>query len=82
MIQRFKETGDSRYIYQKELNKFYFQCDMAYGNFKDLPRKIASDKVLHNKSFNINDQYQRSISSIVYKFMTKSLLSPTNRNRH
>ena len=26
---------------------------MTYGDFKDLPRKTASDKMLHNKAFNI-----------------------------
>ena len=34
-IQKFKETGDSRYIYKNELNKACFQHDMAYGDFKD-----------------------------------------------
>ena len=37
---------------------------MAYRNFKDLPRRTASDKVLRDKSFNIAknpkyDGYQR-----------------------
>ena len=26
---------------------------MAYGDFKNLPRRIASDKVLHDKTFNV-----------------------------
>ena len=43
-IQRFKETRDSRYIYQKELDKACFQHDMAYGVFKDLTRRTASNK--------------------------------------
>ena len=38
-IQKFKETGDSRYIYRKELDKDCFQHDMAYGEFKDLPKR-------------------------------------------
>ena len=33
--QKFKETGDSQYIYQKELDKACFEHDMAYGDFKD-----------------------------------------------
>ena len=37
-IQKFKETGDSRYIYLNELDKACFQHDMAYGDFKDLTR--------------------------------------------
>ena len=34
-IQKFKQTGDSRYIYKNELDKACFQHGMAYGNFKD-----------------------------------------------
>ena len=52
-IQKFQETGDSRYIYQKGLDKAYFQHDMAYGDFKDLSRRTASDKTLRDKAFNI-----------------------------
>ena len=48
-MQKFKETGDSGYIYQNVLDKAYFQHDMAYGDFKDLPRRAASDKVLRDK---------------------------------
>ena len=43
-IQKIKETGDLRYIYQNELYKACFQRDMAYGDFKDLTRRTASDK--------------------------------------
>ena len=32
--QKFKETGDSRYIYKNGLNKACFQNDMFYGGFK------------------------------------------------
>ena len=42
-IQKFKETGDSRYIYQNELDKDCFQHDLAYGDFKDLTRR--TDKI-------------------------------------
>ena len=38
-IQKFKETGDSRYTYQDKLDKVCFQHDMAYGDFKDLTRR-------------------------------------------
>ena len=37
-IQKFKETADSRYIYQKELYKSCSQHDMGYGDSKDLTR--------------------------------------------
>ena len=38
-IQKFKETGDSRYIYRNELDKACFQHDLAYGDFQDLAKK-------------------------------------------
>ena len=52
-IQNFEEIGDSRYIYQNELDKTCFQHDMAYGDFKDLTRRTVSDKILCDKAFNI-----------------------------
>ena len=77
-IQKFKETGDSRYIYQNELDKTCFQHDIAYADFKDLTRRTASDKILRDKAFNIAknpkyDGYQRGFASIVYKFLIKNL---------
>ena len=45
-IEKLKETGATSYIYKNELDKACFQHDMAYGNFKDLARRTASDKVL------------------------------------
>ena len=49
---------------------------MAYGDFKDLGRKTASDKVLGDNAFNIAknrkyDGYQRGLASMVYKFFEK-----------
>ena len=72
-IQKFKETGDSLYIYQNELDKACFQHDMAYGAFKHLTRRTVSDKILRDKAFNIArnskyDGYQRGIASMVNKF--------------
>ena len=47
---KIKKTGDSRYIYQNEIYKASFQHDMAYGDFKDLTKRIASDKILREKA--------------------------------
>ena len=52
-IQKFKEAGDTNYIYKNELNQACFQHNKAYGDFKDLARKTASYKVLRDKAFNI-----------------------------
>ena len=41
-IQKFKETGETKYIYRNELDKACFQHDMAYGYFKDLARGTDS----------------------------------------
>ena len=35
------------------VDKACFQHGMAYSDFKDLTRRKASDKMLHNKAFNI-----------------------------
>ena len=49
---------------------------MAYGDFKDLARRAASDKVLRDKAFSIAknpkyDRHQRGLSSMVYKFFDR-----------
>ena len=77
-IQKFKKTGDTNYIYKNERDKVSFQHDMANGDFKDLARRTASDKVLRNKAFNIAknpkyDGYQRGLASMVYKFFDKKV---------
>ena len=75
-IQKFKETGDTSYIYKSELDKACFQHDMAYGDFKDLPKRTAAEKVLTDKAFKIAsdkkyDVYQRGLASMVYRFFDK-----------
>ena len=76
-IKKFKEIGDTSYIYKNELDKPCFQHDMAYRDFKDLARRTASDKILRDKAFNIAknpkyDRYQRGLGSMVYNFLIKS----------
>ena len=49
---------------------------MAYGDFKDLAKRTASDKILRDKAFDIAkntkyDGYQRGLASMVYKFFDK-----------
>ena len=63
-IKRFKETVDSRYIYQSKLDETCSQHDMAYGDFKELNRRTAADRVLHDEAFGITlnpkyDGYQQ-----------------------
>ena len=40
-FKNFKETQDSRYIYQNEIHKSCFQHDMIYGDFKNLPTIVC-----------------------------------------
>ena len=64
---------------KNKLDKACFQHDMAYGDFKDLARRTASDKVLREKkAFNIAknpkyNRYQRGLASMIYKFFDKKL---------
>ena len=49
---------------------------MAYGDFKDLPKRTAADKVLRDKAFKFAsdqkyDGYQSGLASMIYKFFDK-----------
>ena len=60
---------------------------MAYGDFKDLARRTACDKILRDKAFNIarnlkHDGYQRGLSSMVYKFFDKKYSSNGIKNEN
>ena len=75
-IKEFKQTGDSRYICRNELDKACFQHDSAYADSKDLINRTKSDKVFRDKAYDIAsnpeyDGYQRSLTSMVYKFFDK-----------
>ena len=59
--KNLKESGHSRHIYQNKLDKGHFQHDVAYGDFKDLPKRTASDKLLNG------------LALMVYIFLIKRL---------
>ena len=49
---------------------------MAYGDFKDLTKRTASEKILSDKAFNIAknpkyDGYQTGLASMVYNLFAK-----------
>ena len=72
-IQKFKETGDTNYVYKNELDKASFVHDAAYSDSKDLTKITIADKILKNKAVDIAkdpkyDGYQRGLASMVYKF--------------
>ena len=75
-IKKFKQTGDTRYIYRNELDKVCFQHDSTYADQKDLINRTKSDNVLRDKAYDITsnpeyDGYQRGLASMVYKFFDK-----------
>ena len=75
-IKKFKQTGDTRYIYRNELDRACFQPDSAYADNKDLINRTKADDVLRDKAHNIasNPEYdgcQRGLASMVYKFFDK-----------
>ena len=72
-IQKFKETGDTNYVYKNELDKACFVHDAAYSDSKDLTKRTIADKNLKNRAFGIAkdpryDGYQRGLASMVCKF--------------
>ena len=58
---------------------------MVYGDFKDLTKRTTSDKILHDKAFNIAknpkcDGYQRRLALMVCKlFDKKTSIIPINK---
>ena len=76
-IRKFKKNRRFTIYLSKQTIKACFQHDMAYGFWlKDLTRRTASDKILHDKACNIAKNpkyngYQRGIASLFYKFFEK-----------
>ena len=70
IIKKIKETGDSRYNFQNELDKACFQHDMVSGDFNDLNKRTAADKVLHDEAFKIdkNPKYDECQQGLVSMF--------------
>ena len=71
--KKFKETRDSRYIYQNELDKACSQHDMTYEDFKDLPGRTSSDIAKNPKYVGC----QHGLVSWFINFLMKTLLVPT-----
>ena len=84
-IQKFKETGDTNYIYKNELDKACFAHDAAYSDSKDLTKRTVADKILRDKAFNIAkdpkyDGHQRGLASMVYKFFDSKVALPDKKS--
>ena len=68
-IQKFLRLENIENIYKNDLDKAYFQHDMAYRKYKDLNKRTQSDKVLRDKAFEIASNPK----SDGYKFLDKNL---------
>ena len=84
-IQKFKETGDTNYIYKNELDKDCFVHDAAYSDSTIAEKRTIADKMLKNKAFDIAkdpkyDGYQRELASMVYKFFDSKVASPDKKS--
>ena len=57
---------------------------MGYGDFKNLTRRTAVDKVLRDKAFNITKNpkygYQRDLALMVYKYFDKKTAGGAVKN--
>ena len=83
--QKFKETGDTNYIYKNELDKACFPHDAAYSDSKDLTKRTVADKILKNRAFDIAkdpkyDGYQIGLAFMVYKFFDSEVASPDKKS--
>ena len=75
-IEKFKQTGNTKFIYKNQLDEACFQHDMAYGKSNYLAKRTQLNKVLRDKAFKIAsdpkyDGYQRGLASVIYKFFDK-----------
>ena len=76
-IETFMRTGNTNYIYKNDLNKVYFQHDMAYGKYKNVTKRTQSYKFLWDKTFEFEckpkyDRYQKGLASVFSsKFFNK-----------
>ena len=75
-IQKFRETCNLKYLYRNELDKACFAHDAAYSDSKDLAKRTFSDKILKDRAYEIArncnyNEYQRALTSMVYKFFDK-----------
>ena len=67
-IKHFKKTGDSAYIYQNKLDKYCFQNDTTYRDFKNLNQRTAANKVLLEKKHKILLKIQNTMDLNVHLF--------------
>lgn len=70
-IQQFKQTQDSRNIYQNQLDKTCLQHNMTHKDLKCLHRNKASDKALRDKAFDITENVLKCLMKGLLHFLEK-----------
>ena len=75
------QTGTGNYIYKNNLDKACFQHDMPYGKYKELTKRVESDKILRDKASKIASSpkyngYEQGLASMVYKVFSKQVYRP------
>ena len=75
-IPKFREIGDLKDIYKKELDKACFAHNAVYSDRKDIAKRTISENILEEITYEItanpkNDGYHRGLASMVYKFFDK-----------
>ena len=83
--KKFIDTGNSKHLYRKELDKARFAHDAAYSDSKDLAKRTISDKILKDTAYEIArncnyDGYQRALATMVYKVFNKKTKSEVSVN--
>ena len=78
-IKKFKETGNTSYIFKNELDKACFKHDSAYADYKDLLNRARADKVLGDRAYEIAsdnkyDRYQRGLEVWCTSFLIRRVV--------
>ena len=84
-IQKFRETEESKYIYQNKPDKACFQHNMTYIYFKNLSRRTAADKILRDKAKNPKcDGYQWGLppNKELAKELNKSIIKNLKNGKY
>ena len=84
-IQNLRETANLKHSYRNELGKTWFANDVAYSDSKYLAKRIISDTILKERTYEIArncnyDGYQKALSIMVCKLFDKKTQSGVSVN--
>ena len=75
-IQKFRDTGNLKYLYRNKVDKDCCAHDAAYSDSKDLATRTISDKIAKDRGYEIARDckyygYKRALAGMVYRFFVK-----------